>query len=108
VDTGDSGARLGGSPVPAGPIDPPEGTVGLPVRLTEPTALTLVRVGDRVDLFRSDDGAHPLATAVLVLGITGADDPLTGGLMLALDPDTARKALNHSAKGYAIVLRPDR
>src|SRR3954453_15989162 len=56
----------------------PSGSVGVPVRLAEPTALTLVHPGDRVDLLRMDDaggGTPAVAAAALVLGVTGANDP---------------------------------
>ena len=50
---------------------------GVPIRLAEPTALTLVRPGDKVDLLGVDEsgGTHAVAAAALVLGVTGADDP---------------------------------
>ncbi|MFI5932752.1 hypothetical protein [Actinoplanes sp. NPDC051494] len=87
-------------------LPPPPGTVGVPVRLSEPAALLLLRVRDRVDLFRPSDSGHPIASAVLVLGITNTDDPLVGGLLLALPPDAARTAIEQSPDGYAVTIRP--
>jgi hypothetical protein len=87
----------------------PPGLVGVPVRLADPTALTLIQPGDRVDLLRiRDDGrTEPVAQAALAIGITGAGDPLAGGLLLALDPATAKKAVASPERGYAVLLRPD-
>ncbi|MCA2213815.1 hypothetical protein [Jidongwangia harbinensis] len=58
---------------------------------------------------RVEDGERttPIAQAALVLGITGADDPLAGGLLLALDPATAKRAGAAPSRGYAVLLRPD-
>jgi hypothetical protein len=87
----------------------PAGTVGVPVRLAEPTALTLVRPGDHVDLLRvADDGndASAVAASALVLGVTGADDPTTGGLLLALTPAEAAKAVAQPGGGFAVLIRP--
>jgi hypothetical protein len=116
----------------------------VPVRLAEPTALALVRPGDRVDLVRVEEGGTttPVAQGALVLGITGAGDPLpgdplpgdplpgdplagdprggdppggdplagdplAGGLLLALDPGTAKRAVATPSNGFAVLLRPD-
>ncbi|MEU8664875.1 hypothetical protein [Actinoplanes philippinensis] len=87
----------------------PPDNVGVPVRLADPTALSVVRPGHRVDLLRLDgdhDRTTPVASAALVLEVTGADDPVTGGLLLALDPDEAKQALARSGRGFAIVIRP--
>ncbi|WP_236643195.1 hypothetical protein [Actinoplanes utahensis] len=92
---------------PAGAIPP--GSVGVPVRLADPTALTVVRPGNRVDLLRLDndrDRSVPVASGALVLEVTGADDPVTGGLLLALQPDEASRAISGSGRGFAIVIRP--
>jgi hypothetical protein len=126
--TGDGGAGLipgaGAEPIPgagAGPIPGaggaprngapavPPGTVGVPVRLAEPTALTLVRPGDKVDLLRVNDTGQDstiVADAALVLSVTGADDPTTGGLLLALRPAEAAKAVAAQGRGFAILIRP--
>ncbi|MDI6099835.1 hypothetical protein QLQ12_14640 [Actinoplanes sp. NEAU-A12] len=88
----------------------PPGNVGVPVRLADPTALTVVRPGNRVDLLRLD-GDHGRTTAVasaaLVLEVTGAGDPATGGLLLALGPAEAERAVAASGRGFAIVIRPN-
>ena len=88
----------------------PPGSVGVPVRLADPTALTVVRPGNRVDLLRlnDDDGrTTPVASAALVLEVTGAGDPATGGLLLALGPAEAERAVAASGRGFAIVIRPN-
>jgi hypothetical protein len=88
----------------------PPGSVGVPVRLADPTALTVVRAGHRVDLLRIDgdrDRTVAVANAALVLEVTGTDDPATGGLLLALGPDEARRAVDVTGRGFAIVIRPD-
>ncbi|MEU4618721.1 hypothetical protein AB0G04_01900 [Actinoplanes sp. NPDC023801] len=87
----------------------PPGSVGVPVRLADPTALTVVRPGNRVDLLRIDgdrDRTVAVASAALVLEVTGADDPATGGLLLALGPDEAQRAVSVTGRGFAIVIRP--
>jgi len=95
----------GGSAAPA----VPEGTVGVPIRLADPTALGLVRPGNRVDLLRIDDAGGqptPVAGSALVLQVTGVNDPTTGGLLLALTPHQANQAVATSRQGFAIVIRP--
>ena len=87
----------------------PAGSVGVPVRLAEPTALALVQPGDRVDLIRVEDAGHgttPVAAAALVLGVTGPDDPAAGGLLVALPPADAEKAVAAQGRGFAILIRP--
>jgi hypothetical protein len=103
---GDDAARAGDAAGPA----VPEGSVGVPIRLADPTALGLVRPGNRVDLLRVDDtGGRPTAVAgsALVLRVTGVNDPATGGLLLALTPQEASQAVATSRQGFAIVIRPD-
>jgi len=93
-----------------GHAEVPSGTVGVPIRLAEPTALQLIRAGDRVDLFRlneTNESPQPIATAALVLGVTGAEDPTTGGLLLALTPAEAQQAVAKADHGYAVLIRPD-
>ena len=88
----------------------PPGRVGVPVRLAEPTALALVHPGDRVDLFRVDGtarGTSAVAVGAPVLGVTGADDPTTGGLLLALRPGEAQSAVAGQGSGFAVLIRPD-
>ncbi|GIF43552.1 hypothetical protein BC793_129128 [Actinoplanes xinjiangensis] len=110
--TSEPSGRMSSSPGPARattrPIPP--GSVGVPVRLADPTALTVVRPGNRVDLLRIDgerDRTTAVASAALVLEVTGADDPVAGGLLLALHPDEAKQAVATSGRGFAIVIRPD-
>jgi hypothetical protein len=88
----------------------PPGRVGVPVRLAEPAALALVHPGDRVDLFRVDGttlGTSAVAVGAPVLGVTGADDPTTGGLLLALRPGEAQSAVAGQGRGFAVLIRPD-
>jgi len=86
----------------------PPGRVGVPVRLSEPTALALVRPGDHVDLLRvgRDEQAEAVAAAALVLGVTGADDPTAGGLLLALTLPEAAKTVAEPGGGFAVLIRP--
>jgi hypothetical protein len=87
----------------------PEGSVGVPIRLADPTALSLVHAGNHVDLLRlGHDGGQTtaVASAALVLRVTGMSDPTTGGLLLALNSDEANKAEAASPDGFAIVIRP--
>ena len=81
--------------------------MGVPIRLAEPTALRLVHAGNRVDVFRASEGTRPLAAAALVLAVTGLEDPLTGGLLIALPPATAKEAVKPAPGGYVVVIRPD-
>lgn len=94
-------------PASAGPPEVPRGNVGVPVRLAEPTALSLVRPGDRVDLLSVDGtDSRPVAAAALVLKVTGADDPASGGLLLALTPAEAQRAVTSPGRGFAVLIRP--
>jgi hypothetical protein len=87
----------------------PPGTVGVPVRPAEPTTLGLVRPGDRVDLLSVDPAGGRTTTVAddaLVIGVTGADDPLTGGLLLALDPAEAKRTIGTADRArFAVVIR---
>jgi hypothetical protein len=88
----------------------PAGSIGVPIRLAEPTALRLIHPGDHVDVFRvPETGESPqaIATAALVLGVTGAEDPTSGGLLLALTPAEARRTVTAPGGGYAVLIRPD-
>nr|BFE67687.1 hypothetical protein GCM10020092_009880 [Actinoplanes digitatis] len=99
----DAPATLTRPPVPAG-------TLGVPIRLAEPAALRLLRPGDHVDLFRLTEAGQdspPVAKAALVLDVTGADDPATGGLLLALTPSEAERTMTAAEHGYAVQIRPD-
>jgi len=86
----------------------PPGSVGVPVRLADPTALSLVRPGNRVDLLRLDESgvSTAVAAAALVLRVTGAGDPIAGGLLLALSPAEAQRAVAEPGHGFAILIRP--
>ncbi|WP_433827367.1 hypothetical protein ACQP2E_35695 [Actinoplanes sp. CA-015351] len=84
----------------------PAGLVGVPVRLADPTALALVRAGQRVDLLRSGDPSTAVASNALVLEVAGESDPATGGLLLALSPDEAERAVAAADQGFAILIRP--
>jgi hypothetical protein len=115
------GAASDGAPVVGADVPPagaervaraavPPGAVGVPLRLAEPTALQLIHPGDHVDVFRVPDrGESPqaIATAALVVGVTGAEDPTAGGLLVALRPAEARRTVIAPAGGYAVLLRPD-
>ncbi len=97
---------------PSGGFRPavPPGAVGVPIRLAEPTALKLIHPGDHVDVFRvpeAGESPQAIATAALVLGVTGAEDPIAGGLLLALTPAEARRTVTAPAGGYAVLIRPD-
>ena len=95
---------------PSGPPGVPAGLIGVPIRLAEPTALKLIHPGDRVDVLRvpeTSGSPQVIATAALVLGVTGAEDPVTGGLLLALTPAEARRTVTAPGGGYAVLLRPD-
>jgi hypothetical protein len=87
----------------------PAGRLGVPIRLAEPTALSLIHPGDKVDLLRINDagsGTTAVAVAALVLRVTGADDPTTGCLLLALKPAEAAKAAVTPGRGFAVLIRP--
>jgi hypothetical protein len=90
----------------------PAGPVGVPVRLAEATALRLVHAGDRVDLIGVDPAGgspRPVADDALVLGVTGADDPTVGGLLLALDPAEARRTVGApEGTRFAVLIHPGR
>ena len=102
-----TGARRS-DPESSGRPPVPDGSVGVPIRLAEQTALSLVRSGDRVDLLRVEaaGGTTAIADAALVLGITGVDDPTTGGLLIALSPAQAERAVARPGRGFAVLLRP--
>jgi hypothetical protein len=88
----------------------PTDSVGVPIRLADPTALGLVRPGNRIDLLRvnnSNDSPTSVATDVLVLNVTDTSDPTTGGLLLALTRDEASQAVAAPDQGFAILIRPD-
>lgn len=106
------------SPVPAGTRLPlPAGMVGVPVRLAEPAALTVVRPGARVDLLvvptvgaavpNRSNATTPVAAHALVLDVLGADTGVEGSaLYLALPPEQAQRtvALPDGTR-FAILVR---
>jgi hypothetical protein len=94
------------APASAAPI--PAGSLGVAVRLADPTALSLVRPGDRVDLLRvnAKGGPTAVAAAALVLRVTDTADPTAGGLLLALTPAEAQRAVAATGLGFAILIRP--
>jgi hypothetical protein len=110
-----SGQRPGGAPPGAAGMPPgarvavPPGRVGVPVRPAEPAVLALARPGDRVDLLilAADGSATTIARAAPVLSVVGSDDPAAGGLLVALAPGEARRAVRTPPGGFAVVIRPD-
>lgn len=97
----------------AGPARPavPRGAVGVPVRLAEPAALDLLRAGDRVDLLTVEASGGPVtavAQNALVLKVTGLAESAGGGLLLALSPAEARRAVGAPERArFAVLVRPD-
>ncbi|WP_433298308.1 hypothetical protein ACQP2F_43095 [Actinoplanes sp. CA-030573] len=99
--------RTSAIPMPAAV---PAGRVGVPIRLADPTALALVRPGNHVDLLRVDESTGqttPVAATAEVLQVTGAADPTSGALLLALSPAEANRAVAIPGHGFAILIRPD-
>ena len=87
----------------------PTGSMGVPVRLSDPAALALVEPGNRVDLLRLDeaDGSTTqVAASALVLQVTSPDDPTTGGLLLALSPTEAQRAVATRGQTFTVLIRP--
>jgi hypothetical protein len=110
VSGADGGMRADVVPGAAARPGVPAGTVGVPVRLAEPSALRLVHAGDRVDLIGVDPTRGRTSTVAddaLVLGVTGADDPTVGGLLLALDHAEAQRAVGAAEQTrFAVLIRP--
>jgi hypothetical protein len=106
---GNVAGQPGSVAVPPDGAAVPLGSVGVPIRLADPTALSLVHPGNRVDLLRLDEtgGSTAVAAAALVLRVTGAGDPTAGGLLLALSPAEAPRAVAEPSHGFAILIRPD-
>ncbi|GAA3739367.1 hypothetical protein GCM10022225_23090 [Plantactinospora mayteni] len=117
-------ARPGGSPSgPTGSATPggsgvpvPAGTVGVPIRLAEPAALTVARPGARVDLLAAPGGDPAgrapkptvLATRVLVLDVLGPGqtDGAASAIYLALRPEQAHRAVGMpESTRFAIIVR---
>ncbi|MEN3612031.1 flagellar biosynthesis protein FlgA [Plantactinospora sp. ZYX-F-223] len=116
--------RPSGSPAgPGGTVAPgdsgvpvPAGTVGVPIRLAEPAALTVARPGARVDLLAAPGGDQAgrapkptvLATRVLVLDVLGPGqtDGAASAVYLALRPDQAHRAVGMpESTRFAIIVR---
>ncbi|MET7468393.1 flagellar biosynthesis protein FlgA [Micromonospora sp. NPDC005222] len=90
----------------------PAGTVGVPIRLAEPAALSVLRPGARVDLLVVPAGGTPdpalLAPRALVLDVVGATGAVDGSsaLYLALPPEQARRAVGlPEGSRFAVVVR---
>lgn len=106
------GPATGGPPSGGHRMAPPAGTVGMPIRLAENAALSVLAPGARVDLLvvPGQPGREPalIASGVLVLDVirpAGADDP--GVLYLALTPGPATRAVSAGADGrFAVLVRP--
>jgi hypothetical protein len=106
------------SPTPAPPSDRPAGgslpippgTVGVPVRISEPATLTVLRPGDRVDLLAMADAAAKepvtIAKAALVLAVPAGADEHQAVVYLALSASQAREAVT-SPPGvrFAVIVR---
>ncbi|PZF86376.1 flagellar biosynthesis protein FlgA [Micromonospora deserti] len=104
------GERDDGTPPDRLPVALPDGTVGVPVRLAEPAALSVLRPGARVDLLAvpPDAGeARLLAAAALVLDVMGAEAvDGSSALYLALDPRQARRAVSQpEGTRFAVLVR---
>ena len=103
-------AGAGSGPLAAAGRRPavPAGSVGVPLRLIDPAALALLAPGDRVDVLRVEDSGRTaeVASAALVLGVTDAGDLVTAGLLVALTPADAQRAVAHQGRGFAVLLRP--
>lgn len=83
----------------------PPGLVGVPVSLGEPSAVTLVRPGDRVDLFRVPDAGGPAVRQADRALVLAADDA-GAALLLALTPAQADAAVSVAPTDrFAVVVR---
>ncbi|WP_243706166.1 flagellar biosynthesis protein FlgA [Micromonospora sp. KC721] len=96
----------------AGRLPLPPGAVGVPVRLAEPAALSVLRPGARVDLLVVPAGrgvveAVLLAPEALVLDVVGADVGDGGSaLYLALRPEQARRTVSQpEGSRFTVVVR---
>jgi hypothetical protein len=92
------------TPLPAGVRLPiPEGMVGVPVALGTPTAVAMVRPGDRIDLLLVPGDGEPVAVArdVPVLAVV----PSEAALFLALSPAQAQEVVATTGR-FAVLVRP--
>ncbi len=96
------------APRPGGGSAVPAGRVGVALRLADPAALALVAPGSRVDVLRVGGSGRTarVAGAALVLGVTDADDFRTAGLLVALTPAEADRAVADPGRGFAVLLHP--
>jgi hypothetical protein len=91
----------------------PAGLVGVPIRLAEPAALAVVQPGGRVDLLAipaiaSRGAGQPavLARAALVLKVLAGESDTPAAILLALDPNQARRAVAQpDTTRFAVILR---
>jgi len=95
------------------PLPIPQGLVGVPVRLAEPAALAVVRPGGRVDLLavpaastRAPGEPGVVAPSALVLDVLAGESDAPSAILLALDPQQARRtvALPDTTR-FAVILR---
>jgi Flp pilus assembly protein CpaB len=89
------------------------GLVAVPVRIGDPGAVRLLRVGDRVDLLAADPQARAAAEVVgrdvpvLAIPVSGDDSPgLTNGalVVVGLPDDAARRAARASVASFLSVV----
>jgi Flp pilus assembly protein CpaB len=99
-----TGSVLGGYP----------GRVAVPVRVADPAAVTLLRVGDRVDVMAADPQGHSEAVVVAsrapVVALPRAEEAAlaSGGLVvLAVSATTARALATAAVSGYLSVAITD-
>lgn len=82
------------------------------MRLAETATLSLVRSGDRVDLVSVDQSGGRVAAIAddaLVLAVAPENDPSMGGLLLALNPTAAHRAVGAAERArFAVLVRPNR
>jgi hypothetical protein len=92
------GATAGGTRLPI-----PDGLVGVPVSLGDPSSLAVLRPGDRIDLLAVPAaGGEPvgLATGALVLAV----DRTAAALLLALTPEQGREVVSVPATTTSFVV----
>lgn len=97
------------APAPAGDgrLSIPDGLVGVPVTLAEPTALTVLRAGDRVDLLAvRGAGAGPAADAARLGGADGVTGGDAGAGTRALAREAFVLAVDHAAAVVLLALTP--
>lgn len=88
------------------------GLVAAPVRIADPGALALVRVGDRIDLLATaaagDQPAHTVTAATPVVALPRPDEAVEGGLLVvAVSPATAADLARSAVTSQlSLVLRP--